>query len=361
MCRVIRRVLRLGGVLTLLGLAACGGAHAVAPEGPRLALTQISFNPARADLLTVDATGALPVRLAGKGARSRFGLEPLSRPSWSPDGSLIAFAAGLNEKGPRETRQIFVVRPDGTGLRPLRGTRGGSDPVFAPDGRSLVFSRYKQRTRPGSRGRRIVTFASTSVWRLDLDDGRQRRLTSLRNGLHFFAYSFSPDGSALALTRIDDKLGEAFDAVLLWLAKGDVELLAAEAQEPMFSPDGSALVLVRESFRGGLFGSGRELEETSDLYLLDREHLSLRRLTRTPGKYESAPSWDPSGSRLAYVETPNESLLSLFSFGNAVMEINSDGSCRHELTAYPRLAFYGVAWQPGVGREAGRISCRSPG
>lgn len=355
---MIRRALRLGGVLTLLGLAVCGGAHAVvAPEGPRLALTQISFKPARADLLTVDSTGALPVRLAGKGARSRFMLEVFSRPAWSPDGGLIAFAAILGGKGMAETTRIFVVRPDGTGLRPLRGTRGGSDPVFAPDGRSLVFSRYKQRTHRGSRGRRIVTYASTSVWRLDLEGSRQRRLTPWRDGLHFYAYSFSPDGSALALTRIDDKLGEAFDAVLLWLAKGDVELLAAEAQEPMFSPDGSALVLVRESFRGGLFGSGRELEATSDLYLVDKENLSLRRLTRTPGKYESAPSWDPSGSRLAYVETPNESPFSLFGFGDSVVEINSDGSCRHKLAVYSGSAVYGTTWQPGPGREAGRIVC----
>lgn len=355
---MIRRGLGLWGVLSLLGLMACGSAHALgAPEEPRLALTQISFNPARAHLLTVDPTGALPVRLTGKGARSRVVLEPTSRPAWSPDGGLIAFAATLRGKGAAGKTQVFLVRPDGTGLRPLPGTRGGSDPVFAPDGRSLVFSRYKQRTAPGSRGRRVVTFASTSVWRLDLDNGRQERLTPWRDGLHFFAYSFSPDGSALALTRFDDKLGAAYDAVLLWLATGDVELLMGEAWEPMFSPDGSALVLVRGSFRGVVIGSGREFQETTDLYLLDRERLSSRRLTRTPGKYESAPSWDSSGSRLAYVETSNESFLSLFGFGEVVMEINSDGSCRHKLVAYPSLALYGVAWQPGQGRDAGPISC----
>lgn len=358
MCRVIRRALGLGGVVTLLVLAACGGAHAlVTPEGARLALTKISLGPGRADLLTVDSTGALPVRLAGKGARSRFTLETFSRPSWSPDGDLIAFAAVLRGKGAAETKRIFVVRPDGTGLRPLPGTRGGTDPVFAPGGRSIAFSRYKQMTRQDNRGRRVVTYESTSVWKLDLDSGRQQRLTQSRDGLHFFAYSFSPDGSALALTRIDENLGEAFDAVLLWLATGDVELLMGEAQEPMFSPDGSALVLVREAFRGVVLGPGREFEGTSDLYVLDREHLSVRRLTKTPAKYESAPSWDPSGSRLAYLVTRNESLFSLFGFGNTVMEINSDGSCRQELMAFPRSVFYGVAWQPGPGREAGPISC----
>lgn len=355
---MIRRALGLGGVVALLVLAACGDASAVvAPEGPRLALTKISLRPERADLVTVDSTGAFPVRLAGKGARSGFELEITSRPSWSPTGDLIAFAAVLSGKKATEIRRIFVVRPDGTGLRSLRGTRGGTDPVFAPNARSIAFSRYKQRTRQGSRGRRVVTFASTSVWELDLDSGRQRRLTQSRDGLHFYAYSFSPDGSALALTRIDDNLGEAYDAVLLWLSTGDVELLVPEAEEPMFSPDGSTLVLVRESFRGVLFGEGRELETTSDLYLLDRDHLSLRRLTRTPGKFESAPSWDPSGSRLAYAETRNESFLSLFGFGNVVMEINSDGSCRQELTIFPRTVFYGIAWQPGPGRETGPISC----
>ncbi len=348
---MIGRALSLWGALTLLGLVACGSAHAAtAPGGARLAVTQISFKPARASLVTVGSTDSQRVRLAGEGGRSRFSLEPFSRPNWSPDGGLLVFAATLGGGRTAETRWIFTVRPDGTGLRRLIGTRGGGDPVFAPDGRSLVFSRYKQRTRPGRRGRRTVTFESTSVWRLDLDDGRQRRLTPWRNGLHFFPYSFSPDGSAVALTRIDDSLGESFDAVLLWIATGDVELLAAEAVEPMFSPDGSALVLVRESFR-------EDFEITSDLYVVDKEHLSLRRLTRTPGQYETAPSWDPSGSRLAYVVTPNESPLTLFSFGNAVMEINSDGSCPHELRVHPRSAFYGIAWQPGPGREAGRISC----
>jgi Tol biopolymer transport system component len=61
-------------------------------------------------------------------------------PSWSPDGSLIAFHS---EGG--HTPHIYVVRPDGSGLRdvlpPVSSPTTGfaEDPVWSPDGTQIAF------------------------------------------------------------------------------------------------------------------------------------------------------------------------------------------------------------------------------
>jgi hypothetical protein len=48
----------------------------------------------------------------------------------------------------------------------------------------------------------------------------------------------------------------------------------------------------------------------------------------------------------------------LFPFGNEVREMNADGSCEKTVRKSPKLAFYGVAWEPGEDRAAGRIASR---
>ena len=47
----------------------------------------------------------------------------------------------------------------------------------------------------------------------------------------------------------------------------------------------------------------------------------------------------------------------LFGFGDTIVQINADGSCRAEVLSSPRAAYFGAAWQPGPGREAGPIGC----
>ena len=87
-----------------------------------------------------------------------------------------------------------------------------------------------------------------------------------------------------------------------------------------------------------------------------------KRLTRSEDVLESSPSWDPSGQRIAYVQVKADTsflpgLALLFPTGNALMQVNADGTCRKKIASDPKVAFYGIAWQPGPGREAGRIDC----
>lgn len=84
----------------------------------------------------------------------------------------------------------------------------------------------------------------------------------------------------------------------------------------------------------------------------------MRRLTNSRSN-DLFPSWDPSGERLAFVRyRPGHAELDEIGIGSALMQVNADGSCPSAVLGPSRgIGLYGAAWQPGPGREAGRIAC----
>ncbi len=65
-----------------------------------------------------------------------------SEPSWSTDGTKIAFT---RTSGKRPNRpDVFTMNADGTGIRKLTGkTEGAYSPGFSPDGERIVFVGWK--------------------------------------------------------------------------------------------------------------------------------------------------------------------------------------------------------------------------
>src|SRR6187402_2397685 len=240
----------------------------------------------------------------------------------SPGGDLLAFAGFKGAK-----RGIFAVRADGRGLHFLPGTRGGSHPVFSPDGRWIAFSR--------ERVGRGISFGTTTPWMASVDGSRARRLAPWGKGVEYIPSSFSPDGSVLAVTRIDTSAPEWPAALLFRLDRtgGRRPLVRFPASEPAFSPDGSQIALVRHSISRQ--GAGRISH--SDLFLVDASGANVRRLTDTRWIAETQPSWDPSGQRIAFSSfhisrEPLEALFDAFlPFGNSIVQINADGTCRTKL------------------------------
>lgn len=337
-------------------------AGAEAPLEPRLAFLRITERPNALGVATSDAALDKWVTIAGGGARVRPLPSPNSGPAWSPDGSLIAFSgmtgplSAITRPG---SRHLYVVAPDGTGLRQIPHTRGGFAPTFGQDGKSVAFARTAYRS-VGARS--PLQGKGTTIWTIGLDGAGLRRLTEWRQGVENLPSSFSPDGSVLVLTH-RDVFRDRADAMALPLDGRRPYVLAADASWPRYSPDGSRIAFLGIRRIGATscceLGDGFDV----DLYTMGADRSSRTRLTRTPKKAERPASWDPSGERLVYTTKGEPTEETSGDLEAAVMQINADGSCPSRLTVnVPRVAGYRISflfpsWQPGPGRGAGRISC----
>jgi len=348
-------------------------AGAAEAQGPRLASVSLTEpaqvkggkrEPTEVALRTFGPDGGAPLTLVRGtlAAKGRMSPMPFDAPSWSGDGSVMAFAGVKGEK----LRQIYLVGADGKGLHAVPGTRGGADPVLSPDGSTLAFSRsrlhlpridFKHPFKSLGGG-----YSSTTTWTVDLKgDGKPRRLTPWRNGLGNEPDSFSPDGAVLALTKHDDRL-EGPRVVLARLDGSGSTDLVRLASEAAFSADGSHLAFVSYADRDVVQAEENHDYAVGEIYTVRSDGSELRRITRSKGVEEASPSWDPSGQRIAFVRARGSTgfvpeLDQLFPYGNAIVAVNADGSCPTTVASAPRVAFYGVAWQPGPGRESPALGC----
>ena len=110
-------------------------------------------------------------------------------PTWSPDGSKIAFASSR-----RGSRQLFVMDSDGSNVEQLTDLNNmGGRSTWSPDGTKIAFYRGPE----GDRNIFIVDVASKDV----------KRLTSGGDNL---GPSWSPDGNWIAFTSFRDGNNEIY-------------------------------------------------------------------------------------------------------------------------------------------------------
>jgi Tol biopolymer transport system component len=110
-------------------------------------------------------------RADGSGQRriTPWSLDAGDGPDWSPDGRLIVFRSPSSSF---EGSQIYVVRPDGTGLRQLTRFKAGTSVLsysFSPDGKWITFSKSGRGGEPDifvmrANGKDVRPVTRTALW-----------------------------------------------------------------------------------------------------------------------------------------------------------------------------------------------------
>lgn len=281
-------------------------------------------------VMRADGTGVRPLR-RGPVASRAFELD------WSPDGRRLAF-----EEFPGGA--IWVMGADGKGLTrvvaPGGDWRFAHSPTWSPDGRRLAFSAERAR----------------EIWVVDADGSDAHRLlrlpklgadTGMPAGVG--EIDWSPDGRRIALT--------AHSGWVAWVyvvnTNGtDLRRLTGNpkgppwASDPDWSPDGRRIAF-EQTFPSKVVGAF-----SSEVYVMTVDSGSQRRLTRN-GVPDTSPTWSSDG-RIAFVRFESCPSCPLRPSGQGdareIFVMNADGTGVTRLT-HNRAGSARPAWQP-VARQA---------
>ena len=232
----------------------------------------------------------------GERVRVIEGLAGSGTIAWSPDSRHVAVAARPVDAGMSEATQIFIGAIDGTPAVPLGGAGVfGGDPAWSPDGRRIAFHR------------RACCEELDSLWVIDVDGSNSHEIVP-----------------GIWDSRIPTMSGHSRSN-------------PGGGAQPAWSSDGRRLAFL-----------GRGVGDLRDVYIVDADGRNLRNVSISP-EDENLVALSPDYTRLAYMRNPDTSYANAF-----IVVADADGSNARPVPG-PRLSPYQLMWSPDGTRVLGMV------
>ena len=242
--------------------------------------SQIEFQRYRYQLMVADWDGY--------GAREVYGsFNPLLSPSWSPDGSKLAFVSFAEQSG----SQIRVLELN-TGQHNVVASFKGinSAPAWSPDGRRLAYSTSRH--------------GSPDIYIYDTFSQQHQRISN-HYGIDTEP-AWSPDGSALLFTSNRSGKPQIYSTRVGQGNSSRVTFEGDDNANASYDFEGKRITLVHEGGQIAVMN-----EESGRITVL------------TNAKYDESPSFSPNGDMVLYAGEER--------FQTALLVASSDGRVRTRL------------------------------
>jgi TolB protein len=246
---------------------------AISPDGSTIAYTQV--NRTGSSIEVIDRNGGKPVVL-NRGRKSSM------VPSWSPDGSRIAFMSDADG-----SYEIYTMKRDGSDVRQLTFTAPPIQhlgPKYSPDGSQLLYATDQDEKDPKN---------EQDIWVMPADGGTGTRLTRGINDRE--SRGWSPDGRRIITQDVKDGVGQLvvlnadgtgmrkitdFPTTTPRFRPGGIFPVMSGAVTPVWSPDGMWIA----------FASNHQ--GSYDIYRVRPDGSQMQRITRT-SEPELSVGWGP--------------------------------------------------------------------
>jgi len=251
---------------------------------------------------------------------------------WSPNGKRLAFQSdrqrGRALRTPKHSTNLFVMNPDGSGVKRLTDSKGVSgDAAWSPNGSSIAFDSDR-----GSRKR------FSAIYVMHANGGKLRKVTRPRHPLSDYKPRFSPDGTRLLFARARGTVVTAPAALFTVRLDGsDLHRLtpySMRVDDADWSPDGKRIVF--EAYPHGHDNA------YGDIFVIDAGGGNAVNLTRNPvGEAGSLdPVWSPDGQKILFLDIRRVNGVGRFGLAT----IDPDGSGR-KFVSSKNLEEHQVDWQ----------------